>query len=72
MDDLETLISAQDPNAPVGIDVLSILRQHTFPRLRKLSLTYVTIPEDTLRGFIRRDSSLVSMTIEQPLMKRSQ
>lgn len=67
---LEHLTLIQDPSAEIGIDLVAIMGQRHIWHLKTLTLKHITTPEDTLRGFIRGHQTLVSITVEEPLIKK--
>lgn len=67
---LENLSLIQDPRTEIGIDLVAILGQRRIRNLKTLYLKHITTPEDTLRGFIRAHKTLVSITVEEPLIKK--
>lgn len=68
MEHLENLTLIQDPRAEVGINLVAILWEKPIPNLKTLYLKHATTPEDTLRDFIRAHKTLVSITVEEPLI----
>lgn len=69
MGNLENLTLIQDPSADIGIDLVAIIGQLHIRNLKSLTLKHITTPEDTLREFIRAHKTLVSITVEEPLIK---
>ena len=70
---IETLFLSQDPRAEVGIDLVAILSGLFFPNLKTFGLKHIMTPEDTLRSFLQRHrDSLVSITVEEPLIMKRQ
>lgn len=56
-----------------SFDIVGILSQGTFPALESLRLKHIITPESTLRLFLRlHRNPLVNLTIDEPLISRSQ
>jgi len=68
---LESLTLIQDPSN-LSINLLGVLSQFQFPKLRHLSLVHIAATADTLRQFLVSHPSLVNLNIEAPVIEPRQ
>lgn len=65
---LESLTLVQDPSN-LTINLLGVLGQFQFPKLRNLTLVHIAATADTLRDFLVAHPSLVNLIIEEPVVQ---